>query len=121
MIGVDMIYSPRSSHPIGGAPLLNVEAKAQLSPRIALGLLAQLREDQVDLSLGRDPVPQRRSVRDRLREAGVSFVDLTGNIRVVVENPGLFIEAEGAGKNVIESSGRPVRSAERRQAASSVR
>ncbi len=87
---------------------LGVEAKAQLSPRIALGLLAQLREDQVvsPLVVTRYLSP---SVRDRLREAGVSFVDLTGNIRVVVENPGLFIEAEGAGKNP-DRKQRPARS-----------
>ena len=77
---------------------LRLAAKAQLDPRSTLGLLAQLREDGVVAPL----VVARflsTSVRDRLREADVSFIDLTGNVRVVLRDPGLFIEAEGAEKN----------------------
>lgn len=87
---------------------LAVAAKAQLDPRTALGLLAHLRETLVGAALivSRYLSP---SVRSRLREADVSFVDLTGNVRVVVENPGLFIEAEGAEKNP-DRKQRPARS-----------
>ena len=36
------------------------------------------------------------TVRGRLQEAGLGFIDLTGNIRIVLNSPGLFIEARGA-------------------------
>ena len=36
------------------------------------------------------------STRERLREEGVSFLDLTGNARLVMSKPGLFIETQGA-------------------------
>ena len=39
------------------------------------------------------------AVRGRLQEAGVGFIDLTGNIRIVLSSPGLFIEASGADTN----------------------
>ena len=39
------------------------------------------------------------SARDRLSEAGISFVDSTGNLRFVINNPAIFIEAQGATKN----------------------
>lgn len=87
---------------------LSVAVRAQLDPRSALGLIAQLREDRVVAPL----VVTRHvslSVRDRLRGADVNFVDLTGNVRVVVENPGLFIEAQGAQKNP-DRKQRPTRS-----------
>ena len=39
------------------------------------------------------------SARDRLAEAGISFVDATGNIRLVSSRPAIFIEASGAARN----------------------
>ena len=39
------------------------------------------------------------SARERLSEAGISFVDSTGNIRFVTDRPAIFIEAQGASKN----------------------
>lgn len=36
------------------------------------------------------------STRERLRSEGIGYVDLTGNVRVVVAKPGLFIETQGA-------------------------
>jgi hypothetical protein len=37
--------------------------------------------------------------RDRLTSAGVSFVDATGNVRLIADRPGLYVTAEGAPKN----------------------
>jgi hypothetical protein len=34
--------------------------------------------------------------RARLQEADIGYVDLTGNVRVVVIRPGLFIQTQGA-------------------------
>lgn len=38
-------------------------------------------------------------VRERLTEAGIGYVDLTGNMRLVAERPGLFICTAGLDKN----------------------
>jgi hypothetical protein len=38
-------------------------------------------------------------VRRRLGEAGVGFVDATGNMRLSFAEPGLFIETHGAERN----------------------
>ena len=48
-------------------------------------------------------------VRERLVEAGLGFVDLTGNVRIALSRPGLFIEANGADVNPVRSA-RPSRS-----------
>jgi hypothetical protein len=37
--------------------------------------------------------------RERLRDAGASYADATGNVRITLPKPGLFIEAEGARKD----------------------
>ena len=39
------------------------------------------------------------AVRERLVESGLGFVDLTGNIRIALGSPGLFIEVDGADVN----------------------
>ena len=39
------------------------------------------------------------SARERLTEAGISFVDSTGNMRFVINRPAVFIEAQGTKKN----------------------
>ena len=49
------------------------------------------------------------SVRERLVDAGLGFVDLTGNVRVALSRPGLFIEARGADVNP-DRPARPSRS-----------
>lgn len=50
-------------------------------------------------------------VRDRLTAAGVGYLDLTGNVRLVAERPGLFIVDRGADRNPSrqERSGRSLR------------
>ena len=47
--------------------------------------------------------------RDLLRDAGAGYVDSTGNIRLVLARPGLFIEARGSDKDP-GSEPRPLRS-----------
>jgi hypothetical protein len=37
-----------------------------------------------------------RSTRDRLRAENVNFLDLTGNVRLVLSRPGLYVETQGA-------------------------
>jgi len=40
-----------------------------------------------------------QSARGELAKEGISFVDMTGNIRFVLRRPAVFIEAQGANKN----------------------
>lgn len=58
--------------------------------------------------------------KERLSEAGVSFVDLTGNIRFVLNRPAIFIEAQGADRNPYRENV-PLRSLRGRGAARAVR
>jgi len=49
------------------------------------------------------------AVRERLQEAGLAYLDLTGNARLELQKPGLFIETQGARSNP-DRSERPARS-----------
>ncbi|RMG93470.1 MAG: hypothetical protein D6705_18675, partial [Deltaproteobacteria bacterium] len=71
----------------------------RLDPRSVLAM--QVRKQQrgealPDLVVAPYLIPE---VRRRLREAGIGVVDETGNLRVSLAEPGLFIEASGADKN----------------------
>jgi hypothetical protein len=46
-------------------------------------------------------------VRTRLTEEGISYADATGNVRVGVATPGLFISASGADRDPWRGPGRP--------------
>lgn len=46
-------------------------------------------------------------VRDRLAEAGLSYIDATGNMRVASESPALFISDRGADRDPWRGPGRP--------------
>ena len=46
-------------------------------------------------------------VREKLAEAGLSYVDATGNIRVEIDSPGLFISDRGADRDPWRGPGRP--------------
>ncbi|MBW8172122.1 hypothetical protein K0651_03550 [Ornithinimicrobium sp. Arc0846-15] len=47
------------------------------------------------------------SVRGQLSEAGLSYVDATGNLNVVVDNPAFFISQQGADADPWRGPGRP--------------
>lgn len=49
------------------------------------------------------------STRSRLRESGLSYLDFTGNARIVLPTPGLFIETQGASEDPNREE-RPARS-----------
>ena len=86
---------------------LTVYSRRSLHPRGALVLRAQLQDVPPDNPMVVAPYLSS-SVRERLVEAGLGFVDLTGNVRVALSTPGLFIEANGADVNP-ERSARPSR------------
>ena len=84
--------------PDGCTACLAVCPKRSLQPRGVLVLRTHLR----DVSAGDSIIVAPHlspAVRERLREAGLGFVDLTGNIRIALRTPGLFIEANGADVN----------------------
>ncbi len=58
--------------------------------------------------------------RKRLIEAGISYADGTGNIRLAVERPAVFVQTQGADKNPIREE-RPLRSLKGSRAARVVR
>lgn len=96
-----------------------VEVKQHLEPRAVREVVEQAR------SMTNEPVLVVASflseeTRRRLVEQGVSYADATGNIRLVLERPALFIEMEGARKNPARED-RPLHSLKGRGAGRVVR
>ncbi|MQB00256.1 MAG: hypothetical protein GEU78_08185 [Actinobacteria bacterium] len=82
---------------------LIVEARASLSPRdvqlmLGGGLLKRLRAVGGDPILVVAPFVSPRS-RELLVEEDVNYLDLTGNLRLVLSNPAVFLETRGADQN----------------------
>jgi len=103
---VDLVRGPKTAREIDGhlrvtAPdrqvaRLPVETRRRLEPRGVLELAAKYsRAPGNGPSLVIAPYLSP-AVRERLQEAGLAFVDLTGNIRVELSRPGLFISSRGA-------------------------
>ena len=98
------------SGPDGTTASLVIEAKRVLERRDVLAVSERLRG-----AAGRFPnawtvVVARYlapSVREALAEQGVSYIDATGNMRLVVSAPGLFIANRGADNDPWRGPGRP--------------
>lgn len=92
--GADAVLRLKS--PDGKTAELVVEVKQRLDPRGALVVAQQ----HLVVSDSRPSLVVTRWVsaatRERLVEAGLNFIDLTGNARIVLSVPGLFIEATGS-------------------------
>ncbi|HEU4407688.1 MAG TPA: hypothetical protein VFS43_20660 [Polyangiaceae bacterium] len=76
-----------------------VETKSQLDPKNVVAVIEAFRVADVSppfLVISRYLSP---SVRERLRERTINFLDLTGNTYLVVREPGLFIETQGANED----------------------
>lgn len=99
--------------PGGKISRLVIEVKTAIEPRDVPFLKEQL-EAYIRVS-GPNATPLlvssflSRSVRQRLQEAGISFVDSTGNMRIVSAAPALYIETFGADRNPNRND-RPARS-----------
>jgi hypothetical protein len=98
----------RISAPDGRSTLVAIEARQRLTPRDTLALLATLGEESTRLPVLLVARYLSPATRQRLREANVSFVDLTSNVRVALRKPGVFIEAAGADVDP-DREGRPAR------------
>lgn len=93
--------------PDGSRGVVAVEAKMRVDGRDVQGVLAQARMLTVDLPAdgperGPPLVAGRflsRRVRDELARRGVNYADTTGNIRIVLARPGLYISDSGADRD----------------------
>ena len=98
------------SGPDGTTASLVVEAKRVLERRDVLAVSEQLREaagrfpNAWSVLVARYLAP---SVREALTEQGVSYIDATGNMRLVVSTPGLFIASSGVDSDPWRGPGRP--------------
>jgi hypothetical protein len=115
---VDLRLSPRLdgwrpdalleiSAPDGKSGVLLIEAKLVLEPRSVAPMLEMLEQALVDADLPPDrrgpPMVVARFISPRAREllcaAGASYADATGNLRVTLGRPAVFIQAQGAESN----------------------
>lgn len=104
--GVLVVRSP------GGERLqMALEVKTRLAPRDVPGLLQRL--DRASAALG-SPMALlivapylSPSVRDALEEAGASYVDSTGNLRLVADEPAIYVKDRGADSDPWRGPGRP--------------
>jgi hypothetical protein len=83
-----------------------IETRARLDPKGVLPL--------VEAASARGPLVViarylSEATRARLREREVGYLDLTGNVRIVLSEPGLFIENQGASEDP-DREERPARS-----------
>ncbi len=88
--------------PDGSRGLLMVEAKSSVTAQQAANLATRL-VAAAEQTPGVTPLLITRfassTAQQRLREAGVSYLDLTGNIRIALERPALLIQTEGADRD----------------------
>ena len=118
--------------PDGLSALILLEAKmAPLEPRRVADVASRLRGPSLPGYDGAErtdaaPVPMVVSpylsplTRERLVAAGISYVDSTGNMRLTVDRPAVFIETQGADKNPYREE-RPLRSLKGGKAARAAR
>ena len=83
-----------------GAPAgkILIETKSCLEPRDVDYIAAALRPDPDHPVLIAAPFISPRT-QERLRNRGFAYADLTGNVRLSLSEPGLFIETTGATEN----------------------
>jgi hypothetical protein len=100
--------------PDGSRVLLLVEVKRQLATREVSDALEQL-------GLARERMDQRApvlpmlvarylaaSTRERLEQRGAAYADATGNLRLVIDRPSLFLRDVGASRDPWRGPGRPL-------------
>jgi len=90
------------SAPDGTSAQILIEAKTTLNARDVPGALSQLEAAaaaQTETPFG-PPLLVSRYIaprsREMLTEAGASYMDATGNLRIVVDRPAVYLKADGA-------------------------
>lgn len=97
------------SAPDGSSAAFALQVVGGLEPRDVLGAIERLRKAAGGRPLAfLAPFISPRT-RDLLRDAGASYADATGNVCLVLERPGLFIERRGSDKDP-DPVTRPLRS-----------
>jgi hypothetical protein len=88
-----------------GAPAgtVRIDAKIRVEPKDVDYLASTLRPTPEQPVLIAAPFLSPRT-QERLRSRGFSYADLTGNVRLTLTEPGLFIETTGARENPAPSS-----------------
>jgi hypothetical protein len=94
-LGVDAILKIQG--PGRATGLLVVQVKDRLEPK-DVDFLPPLRPGSTPPALISAPFLSRRT-RERLKDRGFAYADLTGNVWLVLSKPGLFIDASGAQEN----------------------
>jgi hypothetical protein len=84
--------------PDGSSVKLVIEYKERVEPRSVPLLLSRAQGTPPGIRVLAAPF-LTPGARERLAEAGIGYVDLTGNVRLVAERPGLFICTAGLDKN----------------------
>jgi hypothetical protein len=113
----------RLSAPDGRSATLVVEAKTVVDARDVPAVRNQMRLDDDPDATGGMVVARYLSPRARgaLTEAGLSYLDATGNIRLAVAEPAVFVVMEGANSDPWRSPERPTNSLRGKPAARVVR
>lgn len=87
--------------------ILVLEVRARLAPKDAQMLVTRLTEGPASPLVVAPFLTQ--STRAQLKESDVSYLDLTGNAHIILPQPGLFIETQGASEDPNRAE-RPARS-----------
>jgi hypothetical protein len=74
-----------------------VEAKSRLEPKDLDYIASALRPGRLPVLIVAPFLSPR--TQERLRELGFGYADLTGNLRLSLSKPGLYVETRGADKN----------------------
>jgi len=80
--------------PAGASAALAIGARRQLDPRLVSEVAGSLRAVPADAYVVIAPFLGART-RERLAEEGIGFVDLVGNMRLVLDRPTVFISSRG--------------------------
>jgi len=89
--------------PRGKAGFVVVQTRDRLEPKDVDSLAARVRRGgQVPVIIATPFLSAR--TRERLKASGIGYADLTGNIRLIIPEPGVFIETSGAAQNPFATS-----------------
>jgi hypothetical protein len=84
--------------PAGATAALAIGARRQLDPRLVGEVAGTLKRASADAFLVIAPFLGART-RERLADEGLGYVDLVGNMRLVLDRPTVFIAARGEEKS----------------------
>jgi len=127
--GLDFVL--KIQDPEGREGLLLIEAKNRLDPKDVPAAVYQLRQYADRLRESDDESPEiaslytapfiSRRTREVLTSLGAGYADSTGNLRLTLSRPGLFLSATGADRDPVPAEPSVLRSLKGRGAGRAVR